>query len=589
MTILSSLYKAYERLAVTDEVPLYGSSKEKISYVISLNPDGSPAFPPHFIGSTAGNKNTPRLMAVPKMGVRTSGIAPYFLWDKSAYVLGVALKESERTAQEHRAFVDYHVKHLGNTKDEGLTAFLAFLQNWSPEKFREWNWPENMKDLNIVFALETQRLKNIYLHNRPAAQEIWADMLAGGQKTKFVCLVTGEKGYVARLHPGLRGVPGAQSSGAALVSFNCPAFESYGHEQGDNAPVSEKATFAYTAVLSKFLEQGSQNRIQIGDTAVVFWAGGSGAKPAENLFACFFGHDAPLTEGGGIDDGVEAQSISYILERVRNGQSVSSFDPRLSEGVRFYILGLDPNKGRISVRFWMEETFGAIAKNYTRFLQEMRLDAGDRASPLALTPYLRETAVQRKLKNVPPLLAGQWMHSILTGAPYPVILMSVVLTRIRADQDINTRRVSILKAILVRNFNRKEEALVSLDPENRNKGYLLGRLFSVYERIQWRAHGGKVNATIKDRFYGSASMQPQRIFPSLDRGATHHLSKIGKHELSHRITLENHVRDIMGLMSPNDNPFPILLSREEQALFALGYYHQRKEFFKPKSKEETQA
>jgi CRISPR-associated protein Csd1 len=176
------------------------------------------------------------------------------------------------------------------------------------------------------------------------------------------------------------------------------------------------------------------------------------------------------------------------------------------------------------------------------------------------------------------------MWTILAGTAYPLTLLSTVLMRIRADKEINALRTSMLKAVLIRNYSR--EVSVALDADNRNKGYMLGRLFAIYEQIQRVALGDNVNATIKDKFYGAASAQPRKVFAILDRGAANHLSKIGKQKPGYRVTFEKILGEIVGLMQPGDNPFPASLSAEDQALFGVGYYHQRSEFFKSKTQSE---
>jgi CRISPR-associated protein Csd1 len=191
---------------------------------------------------------------------------------------------------------------------------------------------------------------------------------------------------------------------------------------------------------------------------------------------------------------------------------------------------------------------------------------------------LRELAVLGKSENVPPNLAGDWMRAILTGTPYPLTLLSTALMRMRSDGEINALRVAIVKSVLIRNL--KVEAPVALDPANTNKGYILGRLFAVYEEVQRAALGGNVNATIKDKFYGSASATPQKVFSALSSGSQNHFSKLKKQSPGRAVNLEKLLMTITDLMEPGADPIPVSLASAEQALFGIGYYHQRSDFFR---------
>lgn len=569
MSILASLVQAYGRLP---DAPPFGFSAEKIGFLISLNDDGSVARVVD-LRDGEGKKKVARLLPVPA-SFKRPGITPraFFLWDNTAYVLGVSANEAKGVEARHRAFRDFHMELLKDSDDEGLIALRNFIADWSPDAFVKLGWPEDMKDQNVVFALERER-RHRFLHQREAAAAIWEQHFANGERTQAVCLVTGQVAPVARLHPAIKGVWGGQVAGGSIVSFNLDAFTSYGHEQGDNAPVSEAAAFAYTTALNRFLERDSGHRIQIGDASVVFWAEATemaAASEAESLFAAYLDPSA--------EDAAASKIVGIQLARIRAGEQLARVAPELDEGVRFYVLGLAPNAARLSIRFFFEDSFGALTRNYQRFVSDMQIEPAPREGYPPLWRYLRETAVLGKSENVPPNLAGEWMRAILGGTRYPLTLLAAVLTRIRADGDVNPLRVGILKAILVRNYDR--EAPVALDPSNRDRGYLLGRLFAAYEQAQSAALGGKVNATIKDKFYGSASAQPRKVFALLEKGSANHLSKVGKQSPGRRVNLEKVIGGIMEAMEPGAVPFPPSLSAEEQALFGLGYYHQRNEFFK---------
>jgi CRISPR-associated protein Csd1 len=589
MSALSSLVRAYYRTAVRGEVPIFGYSTENISFLISLDADGSVAGVP--IDLRTGKKKTARRLIVPQPAKRTLGIAPNFLWDNTAYVLGIVDEvkrrkqgkepDPERLARQREAFIERHRKWLAGTDDPGLVAFLCFLGSWHPDRFAELGWPEDMKDKNVAFALEAERLDGVYLHDRPEAREIWARSLAAetASSKQAMCLVTGEMAPVKRLHPPIEGVWGAQSTGASIVSFNLDAFTSYGREQGDNAPVSEAAAHAYTTALNRFLERDSKHRVQVGDASTVFWAeaaDANAAQAAEDIFA------ALVSEG---DEEITSQSVRDTLEKIRAGRAPADIVADLPQGVRFYILGLAPNASRLSIRFYLEDEFGVIARRWLEHVERLRIEPSPNGPATSMWRMLIETAVLRKSENIQPNLAGNWMRAILTGAPYPLTLLSALVIRIRADGDVNALRAAMLKSVLIRNFNT--EVPVALDPECTEQGYLLGRLFALYEQVQTAALGRNVNATIKDKYYGSASAQPRKVFHLLDAGSANHLSKIGKQKPGLRVYFEKQIGAIMDLIQPENDPFPAHLPEKSQAMFGVGYYHQRN-FRKPSTAKNQQ-
>jgi len=237
------------------------------------------------------------------------------------------------------------------------------------------------------------------------------------------------------------------------------------------------------------------------------------------------------------------------------------------------VLGLAPNAARLSIRFWFEDNFGQFARNYQRFVEDMRIEPLPRNNPNPpLWRYLIETAVQGKRENIPPNLAGEWMRAILSGQRYPLTLLSTVLMRIRAGGTVNPLRAAMLKAVINRHAHQSErEIKVALDPDNTDPAYLLGRLFAVLERFQTLALG-KVNATIRDRYFGSASATPRTVFPILIRMYQHHRSKAeksGKPGLAGYFA--GQLSEIMNLLPPE---LPATLPLKEQGKFALGYFHQ---------------
>ena len=302
----------------------------------------------------------------------------------------------------------------------------------------------------------------------------------------------------------------------------------------------------------------------------MFWADAPSAQAAADAEAIF----AALM---GVGEDAETKTIAGALEAIRRGETLAQARPDLASGVRFFVLGLSPNNARLSIRFYSEEDFGVLVARILEHAEHMRVAPPPKDERPGIWRLLIETAALRKPENIPPQLAGECLRAILSGSRCPMTLLSAILIRIRADHDVNPLRVGILKAVLIRNFGLTKEAPVALDPENADAGYLLGRLFATHEYAQTQALGRNVHATIRDQYYGAASAAPRAVFPLLQRKTTHHLSRLRKEQPGLAVNIDRKIGEICDLAQPDDL-FPSMLSARRQALFALGYYHQRNDF-----------
>ncbi len=565
MTVLQSLDGYYGRMAARGEAEPPGFSREKISFRVTLSAVGEPVSVVD-LRTGAGRKLSPQLLQVPAGVKRTVAIVPNLLWDKTAYAFGRTAGTGSRTAQEHEAFKAANLAFAAGSNDEGLTAWRLFLESWNPDLFDAAPFRADMLDANIVFALQGETCD---LHDRDAVQHLLAARL-GSAATGQGCLVTGLTAAPARLHPTIKGVFGAQTSGAALVSFNLDAFTSYDKVQGDNAPTSEAAAFRYGAALNRMLDRGSRNRLPrpVGDASLVFWADTSHgtseqqAQDAEDFFASMM--EPP-------DDATEAARVRTQLEALAAGRPVE--DPRLglAAGTRFHVLGLSPNAARLSIRYWLDDTFGAFAQRLAAHYQALRIEPPPWRDKLPSIARLlvRTTAVQEKFENIPPLLAGEVMRAVLTGSAYPRAWLAAAVIRLRAGDDpASGWHAAVIKACLF-NAKSEENTSVSLDPNNNSPAYQLGRLFAVLEAAQYAALG-RVNASIADRYYGAASATPARVFGPLLRSMQVHISTARK--LGKGGWIEPRLEEIVGSL---DSRLPISLKLEDQGRFAIGYYHER--------------
>jgi len=573
--IIQALNEYYERLKrnPNSNIPLLGFSREKIYFALVLDSPGK-LVDVNDLREKQDKKNIPKELVVPAGSKKASGIDSNFMWGNTGYILGVDKKEhkdKDRPKKMFKAFKEFQ-HSLGDVIDDvGMDAVLKFLDSWSPEKAVKLKYWEEMAGMNVVFQLDGERK---YLHEHPPIQKRWMQYCEENQsKYKAFCLVSGQKAPIARLHKSIKGVKNAQSSGASIVSFNQDSFRSYNKKQSFNAPVSEDISFNYTTALNHLLRFESRQKVQIGDATTIFWA--EGETPVEGFLKDILDPH---------DNHVDLGDLRRFLEAVREGKKPK--DIKDTENMKFYILGLSPNAARLSVRFWHISTVEEISRKIGRHFKDLKIIRSYETDPEypGMWHLLHETAVQGKTKNISPLLAGALMRSMITGAGYPAELLTAVLNRIRADQKINYLRAALIKAYLVRNWGfqkrKKKEVAMSLNKDEKDIGYLLGRLFAVCEKVQQDALGRDINTTIKDKFYSSASATPGAVYPRLFRLAQYHLRSIDNPAF--RVTDDRLIQEIIG----NIPKFPPYLNLEEQGMFALGYYHQKPDFYKKTEKKE---
>ncbi len=587
--ILTALNSYYGRLVEqgNPDVPPYGYSPEKISYCLVIDRQGALIDVVSMLDTT-GKKPRPSVYLVPQPPKRSANIAPGFMWDKSGYVLGLTASEKDkdihRARQTHEAFKEYHRQWLEGEDDLGLQALLAFLDRWDPEDEACVSLiPVDALDTNLVFRLDEEPG---FLHQRDATKAVRDRQLASPDGHTSTCLVTGESAPIAALHPSIKGVNGAQTAGASLVSFNLSAFESHGKKQGMNAPVSERAAFGYGTALNYLLRRDPNNRqrLQIGDSTVVFWAEAGNPQEAEASEDFLGGLLSPPTNSEDLDN-PEVERLHATLNKVAAGEPLQNLNLQLSPDTRIYILGLAPNAARLSVRFWEVDTLERFTQRIGEHYRDLLLQPTPWKKPPSIWRLLLETVPHReggraKADDVTPHLAGELARAILTGRRYPRHLLTHMIMRMRADGHLSPLRVALCKAVLVRDQRfgsiKDKEIPVSLDIDNRDPGYVLGRLFATLESVQRAALGGKVNATIRDRYYGAASATPASVLPVLLRNAQSHFSKVRKEKPGLAVNLEKQTGAIMELLPA---AFPKTLGLEEQGRFAIGYYHQRNEIF----------
>ena len=573
--ILQALVDYYETLSASGKIARPGWGPVKTSLALELTKTGEISqviLLKEEVEKGEKKVLVPKIFDLPAQVKRTVGVAANFLCDNSRYIFG--FDDNGKPMRSLECFASckaLHEKVLDGVGSSAAKAVLVFFQNWKPEK--AWEHPalqDYMDELlaggNLIFRYDGQ-----FVHEDPAIRQAWQEYYdQSGDGPDMVCLVTGNTGPVENIHPSVKGVQGAQSSGAALVSFNAPAFCSYGKEQNLNAPTSKYAAFAYTSALN-YLIASPEYRSRVGDTTVLFWAKNGNPEYSSIFNWGIFGGTAPYNE----------RELHTMIQDLCKGQAVTYEETLLDPDMDFYILGLAPNAARLSVRFFLHNHFGSILQNMQAHYDRLEIvkPSFEKIETLPVWKLLSETVNQNSREKEPvPELAGQILRAILNNTRYPATLLNGVTIRIRAERKITWGRAAILKAYYLQNTHLdvpKEVLTVSLNPKSKNSYYTLGRLFSVLEAVQSAANPG-INATIKDRYFNSASATPSIVFPTLLNLSEKHRKKL---TVGQRIYYEKQITELLAIIGES---FPPRLNLPQQGSFQLGYYHQTHERYQKK-------
>ena len=567
--ILQALTQYYEELLAAGKITRPGWAKAKVSFALDLDDAGQVRQLLHLQREVQRGKKTalvPQELDMPSPVKRTAGVAANFLCDNSSYLLGA--DDKGKPARSLECFSAARALHLSLLKDAAspaAQAIVRFFETWDPAQAAEHpalreDWADLMKGGNLTFWY-----RDAPAAADPAVAAAWQRQYeSGGEDAEdTLCLVTGQHTTLARLHPSIKGVAGAQVIGASLVSFNAPAFCSYEHEQGANAPTGEYAAFAYATALNTLLAD-RDHVCRVGDTTILFWA--ANAEAAYQDFMMYSLFNDHYSEG----------DILSTLHSLAKGESVDWDQARLDPATRFYVLGLAPNAARLSVRFFWQNNFGTLARNIARHYERIDIvrPSFDKFPTLPIWRLVQET-VRRPAPGASPAdpsprLAGDLLLAVLNDALYPATLLDGVSLRIRAEHDVTRGKAAILKAYYLRNSsdqNIKEVMTVELNEQSAYLPYVLGRLFAVLEAVQQSANPG-INTTIKDRYFNSASATPASVFPLLLNLAQKHLAKLD-------VGLATYYdKKITELNSRITCTLPARMSLPEQSAFQIGYYHE---------------
>lgn len=591
--LIKALCDYYDVLAEKDLVLPDGYSEVPIKYVIVLTPDGKieniiscqkTEKQPQKNGKIK-EKLVPQTMRFPKR-TEKPGIESNTIEHRPLYIFGLNLEKDKlnpedrtgKAEKSHRAFVEQNLRFLEGLSSPVIDAFRNFLINWKPEEETE---NKHILDLGkdyagAGFAFSLSGNPDLMLHTDPQIKEKWEKEYAKAQSQpgehQAQCAITGEVSDIARIHSKIKGVAGGAATGGVLIGFNNPSENSYGNDQSYNSNISELAMRKYTEALNYILKQQA-HKIVMDDITIAFWAM-DGGDEHEMTFQEMLMSQSSRKTADEVNSMLKSLLSRGMKTRITTNE-LKELDEDLDGNIDFYIVGLKPNSSRISIKFLYRKKFLDMLWNLARFQDELQVSEEVRVVSLS---WIKKECLSPKSNSekISPALFTKLFEAAIYGTNYPYSLLETMVRRVKTDKFINATRAGVIKAYLTRN-EKKEEWKVSLDRRNNNQAYLCGRLFAVLENIQNQAAGGgKLNSTIKDKYFASAAAKPASIFPTLIKLSQHHMKKLNDGSQIFHTKL---VGEIMNML---ENEFPKTLPLMEQGKFMIGYYQQVQDFFASK-------
>lgn len=606
--LIRSLCDYYDIQSARGEAASDIMSEQPVHWMVMLTPDGRVAdIIDKRIEESVPQKNgkvkvvkKPIVVPLPKRTQKT-GIDANIIEHRPLYIFGlnydakIGLTPDDKTGKarkSHEAFIKKNLEFFDGIDSEIARAYVNFIKNWVPENETE---NEQLKKLGkeyqgsyYIFALDGR--PECKLHKDKAVlakyEELMAKTAAETAESDdgiMMCPIEGERLRAARIHDKIKGIKGGNSVGAVLVNFNSSAFESYGKSQSMNSGISEKAMKKYTSSLNKLLAD-PMHHIYSDDMTVVFFAMKHDDKAECDLFNGYLNSSNAVTEDLTKADVKSVSENIYHKGQTGNAQAL---DDDVDNGVDFFVAGFTPNSSRICQKFMVRNKFGKIIDNVKQHQQDMAICGSNGEIPL--WRINKELVSPNSANAISPALQSDMFQAILNGTNYPYTLLETVVRRVSTDSDtedngfikINAVRAGLIKAFINRKSRingDKEEITMTLNPENTNPAYLCGRLFAVLEKIQLEATDVKLNRTIKDAYFSSASSRPALIMPRLIDLSNYHLRKLKE---GRAIYFSKLINEIMGKIKDS---LPTNLSIMEKGEFQLGYFQQNKDFFAEQNK-----
>lgn len=522
--------------------PLY-HREDQISWIIQITKDGE--F--QQLIETSGDQGK-HMTDYRANRVRTVNVAPYLIVDKPYYVLGLNLDRFDdegKVEERHQAYLDL----IGDCSKETGNPYIKAVEGFLTQHLEKTREDGEFNELDSEDML-TFRVEDKLVHQLEEVQNYWIERQekrsSADNDLEADCMLCGEHKPIAKRHP-----VGSQLGQAGLITANENAFESYGLNNSEIAPLCQKCALKYGRTL-RYLFSSDNYHLWIGGVTFAYWTAEPTNFDLMNL----------LQEP-------DTQEVENLLETPLTGR-----EEQKELDNKFYALLATTNKSRLVIRDWLETTIGEVKQKLTQFFKNQRIvnNSGELGRPLSV--YSLAGSLVRDFDDLSPNVIPALINNALKGVNLPDWILNQAIKRARADTDnrMTRPRAAIIKMVLNQKANQSEARRMEekLDLQNDKPAYLCGRLLGVLEDIQEAAQPG-INSTIVDRFYGTASSSPVSVFGNLLRKSQNHLSKLRNTNEGAHHALQEELEEVLSKL----DGFPKTLSYEEQGQFSLGYYHQR--------------
>ena len=580
---IDALIDFYERNGERMDPPCHRS--KDVSWLLELDKRGT------FRGLTDVSEQGIEVIAPASMRAGRKVLA-HLVVDNAGYVLGYhgTASTAKKRCGQYRSKVATAAEHIGSESLHALDAFLNSAHQTrkalvaARDHKVEYRGENILPVVNDTFLACKAGQRPSELHQ--ALHREWHRMFREEYEARPAQCLLCEKEKPALDRHEKVSLFGLYTS---FVNMNKEAFMSHGLTNSTNAPMCAGCEPKYVQPLRYFTDSERHQLLTRYDTdkgSASGWLAWLREDTSDFDFAFL---KKPRSE-----DALDA------LKSIWRSRS------RDLDANQFYAVSVTASDHRFSIRNFQTLGLGkAIEKTEEYFERQKLLRCGEEQTYSlfslleAAAPLVKDQNTGRRepdREKLPPRFADALVEHILTGHALPNVLRDRALRRCRAElateaEGSEDRRridfaVPVHRAALLKLFlcSQDEEIMPEerkptekLDREHPDPAYHCGRYLAVADAVYYSASDGSSENYVSKRYYTSLSTTPASTVGRIISNVQHQLDKLRRTRGGRATNLDQKITQIMGRIGN----FPKTLRPNEQALFALGFYHQRDHIMTP--------